>query len=136
MTRKDSKSKDTAPLQRRWPEAVSLFFVLLVVGGIITLAYRLGIVLCPLKRYTGVPCPTCGSTRALVLALRGDFVGAFDFQPLVMTLAVLAGPVTLAAWLSSGVRRFLRSVCRHPLAWVLAGLALAANWVYVIVHGN
>ncbi|MBP5638739.1 MAG: DUF2752 domain-containing protein [Victivallales bacterium] len=113
-----------------------MFFILLAVAALILLAYSLEIVLCPLKRFTGVPCPTCGATRAIVSALHGDFQKAFMLQPLVMTLAVTAGPLALATALFPRFKRLLVVVARHPLTWVLAALATAANWVYVIINGN
>ena len=131
-----SQSNHTASRQKRWPEAVYLFFVLLFVAAILLLAYRFGIILCPLKRFTGIPCPICGSTRAVVCALKGDFAGAFRYQPLVMTLVIVAVPLMLAAKLSHRVRNLLALALHSPFVWVLICLALAANWAYVILHGN
>ena len=136
MTGEDKQKEGTASRQRRWLEAASLILLLLGIAALLLLAYSFGIVICPLKRLTGLPCPTCGSTRAVVCALRGDFAGAFAFQPLVMTAVVAAGPMALVAWLSPHAKRLLRGVACHPLTWVVGGLAVAANWVYVIMHGN
>jgi hypothetical protein len=38
--------------------------------------------LCPLKALTGLPCPGCGITRALVLCAHGQWSAAFEFHPL------------------------------------------------------
>ena len=131
-----SQSNHTVSRQKRWPEAVYLFLVLLCVGAVFLLAYRFGIILCPLKRFTGIPCPTCGSTRAVICALKGDFAGAFKYQPLVMTLIIVAGPMTLVAKRSHRMRHLLALALHSPFVWVLVCLALAANWAYVILHGN
>lgn len=45
---------------------------------------------CPIHLVTGHPCPTCGVTRALRLALHGDLAGATRMHPLMW----LAVPVT------------------------------------------
>ena len=37
---------------------------------------------CPFKAIFGVPCPTCGTTRALVALLKGNFGDAFHINPL------------------------------------------------------
>lgn len=37
---------------------------------------------CVIEELSGVPCPTCGMTRAWLSALRGDLVRAFRFHPL------------------------------------------------------
>ena len=34
-------------------------------------AHFFGLILCPLKRFAGIPCPSCGTTRAC-LALSND----------------------------------------------------------------
>ena len=131
-----SQSNRTASRQKHWPEAVYLFLILAGVAAILLLACHFGIILCPLKRFTGIPCPTCGSTRAVVCVLKGDFVGAFRYQPLVMTLVIAAVPVALMAKLSHRMRKLLALGVHCPFIWVLAGLAVAANWAYVIINGN
>jgi hypothetical protein len=36
---------------------------------------------CPLKALTGIPCPGCGMTRAMLSITKGDFHGAFGYNP-------------------------------------------------------
>lgn len=50
---------------------------------------------CPINLLFGVPCPGCGLTRACLLLLRGDFVGAFRMHPLVYVLPIPAVFVVL-----------------------------------------
>jgi hypothetical protein len=93
--------------------------------------------LCPLHALTGVPCPTCGSTRAAVALSHGDVAAALAFNPLVTLAAVGAFAVALAApvWVAlrgpvptggAGGARTLRVV--------VVG-ALLVNWLYLIVRG-
>lgn len=42
---------------------------------------------CPVAAVAHVPCPTCGMTRALMLALHGDFAAATAMHPLVWVVA-------------------------------------------------
>jgi phosphatidylserine synthase len=136
VTDSQGQTESRASRRTRWQEAVWLVASLSVVAALLLLAYAFQITICPLKRFTGVPCPTCGSTRAVFRALHGDFSGAWAMQPLVMTLICVAGSLALAAWLSPRVKRLLAAAWRNPLTWVLAALAVASNWAYVIIHGN
>ena len=136
MTDEHKQNTSTASRKYNWREVAYLFSCLVIVGTLILLAYSFGIVLCPLKKYTGIPCPTCGATRAVLSAFHGDFYEAFKLQPLVMTVAVMAGPVALAAALSQRVKHVLAMTIRYPLTWFFAALLLATNWVYVIINGN
>ncbi|HVN97643.1 MAG TPA: DUF2752 domain-containing protein [Syntrophorhabdaceae bacterium] len=36
---------------------------------------------CPFKALTGIPCPGCGMTRALLCMAKGDFSGALALNP-------------------------------------------------------
>jgi hypothetical protein len=90
---------------------------------------------CPLHALTGVPCLTCGSTRAALALARGDVAAAVASNPLV-TVAIVAGLLGGAvapAWAMLGwpVPRIpATAASRLALA-----AALAANWIYLVAHG-
>ena len=110
-----------------------------LVAGCVALAHVFGLTLCPLKRLLGVPCPTCGTTRAVVLLLRGDVCGAFALQPLAMAVAVLLAPALAVARVVVGGARLKRrfaALARRPLFWWIVVLAVLANWCHVIAQGN
>ena len=44
---------------------------------------------CPIKFVTGVSCPGCGMSRALMSAVRGDFSAAFSYHPMWITLPII-----------------------------------------------
>lgn len=73
---------------------------------------------CPLRALTGVPCPTCGCTRALAALLRQDVAAYWQLQPLALPLAA---SVLICLHL-----RVLRPRMRRA-AGTLAGVVLAAN---------
>ncbi len=88
--------------------------------------------LCHLRRLTGVPCPTCGSTRLARALLQGRVLDAAGQNPFVFALA--AG---LGFWLVLRVgfgRRLevqLHSWQRRA-GWIIAAALFFANWAYVI----
>lgn len=45
---------------------------------------------CPFRHLTGIPCPSCGMSRAWVAALRLDFAAAFSHHPLFWSIPILA----------------------------------------------
>lgn len=57
---------------------------------------------CPLRQFTGLPCPACFLTRSLLAGLRGDWAVSLHWHPLGLPLLLGAGLVTaalLAGWL-------------------------------------
>ena len=52
--------------------------------------------LCPLLRFTGVPCPSCGGTRAGLYLLGGDPVSAFKMNAGLTLAALTLGVMVLA----------------------------------------
>ena len=119
--------------------AARVLLAVVIVAACVALAHALGVTLCPMKRLLGVPCPTCGTTRAFAELLRGDVFGAFARQPLVMSCSLLGLPVLLAIRIVSGRRTMAdrwTAVSRSAVFWCLVIAAVLANWIYVIRHGN
>jgi hypothetical protein len=91
---------------------------------------------CAFHALTGVACPTCGGTRAVLALARLDIGAALAWNPLVALAAlvfVVGGLVALARALSG------RGVADgRPPRWAgaAAALALAANWAFVVAAGR
>lgn len=131
--------KSLAEADERKRQAAYAACSVLALGALVALAHLLGVEVCPVKRLIGLPCPTCGSTRAVFLAARGDFAGAFAMQPLVSSLLLVGLPASLLCVLFVGRRRFLKAllfVARSWIFWTAAALAVAGNWAYAILNGN
>ena len=85
-----------------------------------------GIPLCPLKRFTGIPCPTCGMTRAFCNAVQGHWHSSLLWHPLgiPVALACLIGALWLGAEAFRG--QLLKPQWRARVASPLAILGLGA----------
>jgi hypothetical protein len=100
---------------------------------------RIPLTLCVFKGLTGLPCPTCGSTRALGRLFALDFAGALAMNPFTTLVAALVSAWALAdlALLSRG--RALALELGKPLGIALRVGALVlflANWIYLIAAGR
>jgi hypothetical protein len=51
---------------------------------------------CPFRMLTGLNCPGCGTTRGLHQLLHGNFVAAFELNPLMVLILPLLGYVLLS----------------------------------------
>ncbi len=59
--------------------------------GIVAVVLLLCVVLkipCFMRSVTGIPCPSCGMTRAWLAALQLDFSAAFSYHPMFWTVPV------------------------------------------------
>ena len=61
----------------------------LVIAGLYLLFHFLGIT-CPIKYMTGISCPGCGMTRAVLSAATFHFQKAFSYHPLWVLMPVWA----------------------------------------------
>lgn len=80
-------------MSERFRRGLNGLLVLLILGA---LAYASALLFgwnCPIKYLAGVPCPSCGLSRALAALLRLDFRTALRFHPMVFVLP----PVVLYA---------------------------------------
>lgn len=95
---------------------------------------------CPMRAVSGLPCPTCGATRALFAFTGGDVAVALRMNPLVGTGLVLALPyVAYAATVAAlGLPRLrVRVDARGArFARVATVTLLLANWAFLIADGR
>lgn len=109
-----------------WTVLVGVFALMKPAGNDVTL--------CMFRNATGLPCPTCGSTRAALAVATGRPLDAVVLNPLVTIAAVLG-----AVWLVMRVG-FARQIAINLPSWavvpvwVAVAVLLAANWIYVIAR--
>ena len=100
-----------------------VFFI--AVMGVLAALMLLDIYRCPFKAVTGIPCPGCGMTRAVLSACKGDFRGAFYYHP----LWIVAVPLVLVEVLNAmGGIKIPAKV--NNMILIIAGILLLA--VYII----
>ena len=92
---------------------------------------------CVFRSLTGIPCPTCGTTRAATTFLDGDLLTAFAANPLAAaagSIFVFGAPIGVL-W---ALARWPVPALPTPLpSWIRASVVaiIAANWAYVIAFG-
>jgi hypothetical protein len=84
----------------------------------------------------GIPCLTCGSTRALLALARLEVGAAFSWNPLAAATGiflVLGGLVAFGAALSE---RGVESPRPTPALRAALFVAVAANWIFLVAAGR
>lgn len=94
---------------------------------------------CWIHALIGIPCPTCGVTRAALALTHGDLHAAFAVQPLVTVVAVITAiyvPWAIGVvWLGwTPLRLELRGARGRAWRWALVVLVFA-NWCYLMHAG-
>ena len=99
--------------------------IFIAVMGVLAALMLLDIYRCPFKAVTGIPCPGCGMTRAVLSACKGDFRGAFYYHP----LWIVAVPLVLVEVLNAmgGIKIPAKA---NNMILIIAGILLLA--VYII----
>jgi hypothetical protein len=110
----------------------------LAVGGTLTAVWlRLGLPrpVCLLREWTGVPCPTCGTTRLIEALLAGDLLGALAWNPLVfliLTAVAVWAVLSAASFAFRQTWRVALSPRERTSARILAIAALVGGWAWVL----
>jgi hypothetical protein len=78
-------------------------------------------VLCPLRRFTGIPCPACGSTTVFIEAGHGHWAAALTANPVtvIAVLGLLTAPLGTGArwWALTNRRRSAVIAVAAAVAW-------------------
>ena len=124
-------------LQLKRPQYIGYIIgALCLIGGLILFCQLCGITLCPLRKYTGIPCFTCGSTRAVLALLSGELKTAFLAQPLVISLLCYIAPVALFNLCTALLHKRLFMVSLSRTEKVILCLVLVTatllNWLYLL----
>jgi hypothetical protein len=127
------------------PGATPLGAIFLVCGIVIAAAVgllhldRLPVTLCAFKVATGLPCLSCGTTRAFARLFTLDVRGAVAMNPLAAAVALAVVPWGLADLVLAARGRALAleiSPGLAPAVRVAAVATVALNWAYLIAAGR
>jgi hypothetical protein len=98
---------------------------------------------CLIKRVTGVPCPSCGSTRSVLNLLHGEILEALYINPFGLIIAVIM--LTLPIWIIFDITTKKRtlydfyfrveSFIRKPIIAIPLVLLVILNWIWNITKG-
>lgn len=130
-----------------------LYSILLIasVAGYIWLYYSItsnvtenkSVEVCFIKRATNIPCPSCGSTRSIISLTKGNFVEAFELNPIgyLVALIMLISPF----WIISDVilknnslfkcYQILEHHLKKPKYAIPLVVLVIINWVWNIKKG-
>lgn len=95
---------------------------------------------CVFKAGTGVPCPTCGTTRVLEALAAGNLAGALSANPLAVLILAGGAFYLVYAWsvMAGALRPWRPGWLTPPMpVWLRFGLplAVAVNWLYLMATG-
>ena len=118
-----------------WLVIIEVAALVLVLGA----AYFQLPIGCPFKMLTGIPCPGCGGTRALIALLHGHLIEAIMTNPLSIVVIIFA--LIAPIWLFIDCYRDTDSLKRVMMnkwpTWVIVIMAIIiiANWIWNICKG-
>lgn len=106
----------------RKPSHLVLKLAVMVLCAIVLAVWVLFRFPCPIRQFTGIPCPGCGMGRAWLAALRFDLPLAFQHHPLFWAVPVVSLFILFDFRLFSEKRR-------NGLVMCLLGAAAAVCYV-------
>lgn len=98
---------------------------------------------CLIKRVTDIPCPSCGSTRSIILLIHGDFQQAVYINPIGLIVAVIMLLTPVWILVDITLRRSTlfdfyqrtESYLKKPKVAIPLILLLLLNWIWNITKG-
>lgn len=98
---------------------------------------------CLFKNITGLACPSCGSTRAVIALMQGRLSDIFYYNPIGLPMATLM--LIAPLWISRDLMardeslyiryRQFENLLRRPSIYFPAILLVVANWTWTMLKG-
>jgi hypothetical protein len=136
LSRSETPFEPAVARHDRWlPFWLGTGFIAAIVGLRWAALRELPLPPCLLRKFTGVPCPSCGCTRSLLAWSHFDLAQAFFFNPLFFLCCVTAlmwfGLSCADGLFARGWReRWRTRTARWPIGRVFLVL-LGLNWLYL-----
>ncbi len=89
-------------------------------------------VLCLFKRVFGVPCPSCGTTRAVLALINGQLWMAVRMNPLMTLILICLSATAVARILFRRGVRLELTMRERCVLYTTSTLAVTGNWAYVV----
>ena len=125
-----------------------MFYIIATAGYLLAIAWLVyvwhlhgarGLVVCPSRLLLHIECPACGTSRALVYALKGDILMAArtNINGLTAATGLIAGTILLAYDFIMR-RRLTYQLCvkLNDLAATKGGIAVCVLYVVVLIAGK
>ena len=101
---------------------------ILVLIGIVAVAMWFFETGCLIQRFLGIPCMSCGMTRAFFAFINGNFAESFSLHPMLLSVPVLALMFLFSDKLFKGKTRITAIIIL-----VLIILGFAVNYVFNLI---
>lgn len=98
---------------------------------------------CFIKRVTNIPCPSCGSTRSVMLLTEGEFIGALKLNPIgyLVAIVMLIAPIWIVADTIKRTNTLfdfyleIEVFLKRPKVAIPLILLLVINWIWNVTKG-
>lgn len=103
---------------KKYPKFLILILLLVFIIG----SYILKIDICPFKRIFGIPCPSCGMTRAYVSLLKFDVHDAFFYHPLFFSIPIILIIIAISKYKNIGFAKL-------RVFWYFTAVVFVSVWI-------
>lgn len=95
---------------------------------------------CLIKHLTNIPCPSCGTSRSVILLTKGDFIGALNFNPIgyLVAIIMLIAPIWIIADTIKRTKTLfdfylkIETYLKRPKIAIPLILLVIINWIWNI----
>lgn len=117
-----------------------VFLASALAAGLVLMTGPLPEMVCPFRGMTGLPCPTCGATRAGLALVSGDILLALRMNPpaavALLGLAPYVAYALVVAWLDWPRLRVRFSAADWLLCRGAVLASVVATWAFLITDGR